>query len=162
MYWLGLQVWGYHGFVEIFHSYVALLNNYKESDMEAMTSSIHGKWSSVYRLDPTWDHAFARMICITSGILPLVATWMPSVKKCSCQHGLSCLMISSSTYRCANFLLLVSTHAGQRRFAHTDVRFPDFGGYKKSEKSRQTEDGRVAGKMFSYMVVGGVYSICIL
>ena len=76
--------------------------------------------------------------------------------------NLSYLIISCSTYRCAHFLLLVSTHAGQRRFAHTDVRFPDFGGYKKSEKSRQTEDGRVAGKMFSYMVVGGMYSICIL
>lgn len=58
-------------------------------------------------------------------------------------------------------LIVVSTRAGQRRFAHTDIKVPDFGGYKKEEKSRMTEDGRVSGKMFQYVLVGGRTSHCL-
>lgn len=49
----------------------------------------------------------------------------------------------------------MSTQTVQRRFAHTDMKFPDYGGYKKADSYRTEEDGREAGKLFTYMMVGG-------
>ncbi|KAF6031052.1 UQCRFS1 [Bugula neritina] len=52
-------------------------------------------------------------------------------------------------------LFAVPSHSCQRRYVHTDVKFPDFGAYKKSDKTRTEEGGREAGKVFSYLMIGG-------
>lgn len=56
--------------------------------------------------------------------------------------------------------VLVTTHSSQRRYAHTDIRFPDFGGYKKDDKFRVEEGAREGGKVFTYVMVGGKSSSC--
>lgn len=50
---------------------------------------------------------------------------------------------------------VVATQVTQRRFAHTDVKIPDFGGYKKADKFKTEEGGREAGKVFTYLMIGG-------
>lgn len=52
-------------------------------------------------------------------------------------------------------MLTVSTHIHQRRFAHTDLKFPDYGDYKKADKYKTGEGAREAGKLFTYVMVGG-------
>lgn len=58
--------------------------------------------------------------------------------------------------------MVVSSAVSQRRYAHTDVKFPDYGGYKKDAKYRSVEGGREAGKVFTYMMIGGSYSVIII
>lgn len=53
--------------------------------------------------------------------------------------------------------VVVSTSVSQRRYAHTDLKVPDFGGYRKDNKSRTVEGGREAGKVFTYVMIGGEF-----